>query len=89
MTSSPPTLADALETLLAACAPVRGKAAAWLKARRIFNKTWEAQGLRVVEDYRKTGNAVSDKFSYLDRRAWGLVNTEGNLRFYRHTLLVP
>jgi DNA primase len=84
-----PTLADGLETLLAACAPVRGKAAAWLKARRIFNKTWEAQGLRVVEDYRKAGTALSDRFSYLDRRAWGLVNTEGNLRFYRHTLLIP
>lgn len=87
--SSPPTLADGLEALLAACAPVRGKAAAWLKARRIFKRTWEAQGLRVVEDYRKAGQALSDRFSYLDRRAWGLVNTEGNLRFYRHTLLIP
>jgi DNA primase len=82
-------ISEGLETLLSACAPVRGKAAAWLKARRIFQKTWQAQGLRVVEDYRKVGNLLRDRFSYEDLRAWGLVNTEGNLRFYRHTLLVP
>src|SRR5690606_15931686 len=49
-----------LHALLALTAPVRagGKAAGWLKRRRVFKKTWDAQGLRVVENYRRASEAL-------------------------------
>jgi DNA primase len=93
--SSPPTVAegreDAFEALLAHCMPVRAgsREASWLKERRVFRKTWLAQGLRVVADYRSAANGLLARFAPGDLAAWGLFNREGHLRFYRHTLLVP
>jgi DNA primase len=82
---------EAFETLLAHCAPVRAgsREASWLKDHRIFRKTWLAQGLRVVTDYRSASNGLLARFTPEALAAWGLFNREGHLRFYRHTLIVP
>ena len=87
----PPGREEAFETLLAHCAPVRagGHEAAWLKAHRVFRKTWLAQGLRVVSDYRNATNGLLARFTPDALEAWGLFNREGHLRFYRHSLVVP
>ncbi len=89
--SQPPGREEALEALLSHCAPVKAgsREAAWLKERRIFRKTWLAQGLRVVSDYRSAANGLAARFTRDALVAWGLFNREGHLRFYRHSLLVP
>lgn len=81
--------APGLKALLELAAPVRGKAAAWLKSRRIFKRTWDGQGLRVVEDYRAVSDGLRARFSTAQLQAWGLFNADGNLRYYRHSLLLP
>jgi hypothetical protein len=80
-----------LNTLLELCEPVRagGKAAAWLKARRIFKKTWGAQGLRVVDHYHRISESLLEIFTLPRLQAVGLFNQDGHFRFYRHTVLVP
>jgi hypothetical protein len=92
-TGSPPPAGreDAFEALLAHCVPVRAGSheAAWLKERRVFRKTWNAQGLRVVADYRSAANGLLARFTPSALMAWGLFNRDGHLRFYRHTLLAP
>jgi DNA primase len=82
---------EGLQILLESCAPVRAgtRAAAWLKDHRIFKKTWDAQGLRVVEDYRRVTEALLNRHPASQWFAWGFFNKEGHLRFYRHTVLVP
>lgn len=80
-----------LRTLLDLATPVRagGKAAAWLKKRRVFKKTWDAQELRVVDHYRRATDVLLAEFPLAALQAAGLFNAEGHLRFYRHSLLVP
>jgi len=79
------------EALLEASSPLRAgsKAAAWLKSRRIFKKTWEGQGLRVVDNYRRVSEDLLSSFPLAELQAGGLFNKDGHLRFYRHSLLVP
>ncbi len=78
-----------IEAFLKLCSPVQGKAATWLKGRRIFKKTWDGQHLRVVENYGRVSKELSDRFPPADLRASGLFNPEGHLRFYRHPLILP
>lgn len=80
-----------LRTLLELASPVRagGKAAAWLKTHRVFKKTWDAQGLRVVDHYRRVTDGLLAEFPLAALQAGGLFNHEGHLRFYRHSLLAP
>jgi DNA primase len=80
-----------LAAVLEVSAPVRagGKAAAWLKARRIFRKTWDAQALGVVENYRRASEVLLERFPLATLQAGGLFNKDGHLRFYRHSLLIP
>lgn len=77
--------------LLALSTPVRAgsHAAAWLKARRVYKKTWDAQNLRVVDNYRHAAEGLRMRFPLKNLTAWGLFNKEGHLRFYRHSLLFP
>ncbi len=77
--------------MLDLCPPVRAgsRTAAWLKAQRVFKKTWDTQGLRMVEDYHHATEALRTRFLAAQLTAWGLFNNEGHLRFYRHTLLIP
>ncbi len=88
---TPDNRTQAIETLLRCCSPVRAgsHAAAWLKSRRIFKKTWESQRLRVVDEYRNASFTLSGAFPMDRLQAWGLFNKEGHLRFYRHSLLLP
>lgn len=80
-----------LQVLLDASTPVKAgsKAAAWLKTHRIFKKTWESQDLRVVENYRRTSDALLAAFPLDALQVEGLFNKDGHLRFYKHSLLVP
>jgi DNA primase len=80
-----------LKALLEASTPVKagGKAAAWLKTRRVFRKTWESQQLRVVDNYRRAADTLQAAFPLPVLQAAGLFNKDGHLRFYRHALLVP
>jgi DNA primase len=82
---------EAVMLLLELCAPVRAgsRAASWLKARRVFKKTWDGLGLRSVDHYARATDGLLARFSPEKLAAWGLFNREGHLRFYRHSLLVP
>lgn len=86
-----PSRTEGLQTLLEVCPPVRAgsRAAAWLKSRRVFKKTWDSQQLRVVDDYRRVTEELLARFSAAQWTAWGVFNKEGHLRFYRHTVLLP
>ena len=75
--------------MLELCAGVEGKAAAWLRKRRIFKKTWEAQHLAVVADYGAVSEQLAGRLSSEQLRTGGLFNAQGHLRFYRHPLLLP
>lgn len=82
---------ELIGAFLELCPPVRGssKAAAWLKGRRIFKKTWDGQKLRVVENYGRINDELVAGYSHADLLASGLFNAEGHLRFYRHPLILP
>jgi len=80
---------ELIEAFLKLCGPVHGKAAAWLKGRRIFQKTWEAQHLRMVENYGRVSDELRNRFSLADLQDSGLFNPGGHLRFYRHPLILP
>jgi len=80
---------ECVAALLELCGPVNAKASAWLRKRRIFKKTWEAQGLRMVADYGRMGRELAARFSPEQLRESGLFNAQGHLRFYRHPLLLP
>jgi DNA primase len=88
---NPADRAEAIRMLLEACAPVRAgsRAASWLKARRVFKKTWDAQGLRSVDHYARAAEGLLGRFPIARLAAWGLFNKDGHLRFYRHSLLIP
>ncbi len=78
-----------LESFLSLCVEVRGKAASWLRKRRIFQKTWATQRLRTVGDYGAVSDLLSTRFLPAQLRDSGLFNAEGHLRFYRHPLILP
>lgn len=80
---------EILAALFQTAAPVAGAAARYLKQRRIFQPVWEAQGLRVVDDYRRVSAALEAAFPAEELKASGICNDNGHLRFYRHTLLLP
>jgi DNA primase len=78
-----------LEALLAACAPVGGAAGRYLAKRRIFKRTWEAQGLRMIADYGTVSRKLEDAFGREELVRTGFFNAAGHLRFYRHILIFP
>ena len=95
---SPPATEDSLsdekkreliQTFLELCGSVHGKAATWLKARRIFKKTWDGQRLLVVDNYGGISEDLMRRFSLGQLRESGLFNADGHLRFYRHPLILP
>ncbi len=78
-----------LTALLDACAPVGGAAGRYLAKRRIFKRTWEAQRLRMIDDYAGIGRKLEAAFGLDDLVRMGFFNAAGHLRFYRHVLLFP
>ena len=78
-----------LESLLKLSAPLRGKAARYLQKRRIFKRTWDAQGLKVIEDYAGVSNALLTAYGLNALERTGFFNPAGHLRYYRHRLLFP
>ena len=78
-----------LAALLEACAPVGGAAGRYLAKRRIFKRTWEAQRLRMIDDYARVSRELESAFGLDDLARLGFFNAAGHLRFYRHVLLFP
>jgi DNA primase len=78
-----------LAALLDLCPPVGGKVARYLQKRRIFRRTWIAQGLKRVEDYAGVSRELAAAFGVADLERMGFFNPAGHLRFYRHCLLFP
>ena len=78
-----------LAAFLDLCPPIGGKVARYLQKRRIFRRTWESQGLRMVEDYAGVSRKLAAAFGTGTLEAMGFFNSAGHLRFYRHRLLFP
>ncbi|MBW8889698.1 MAG: toprim domain-containing protein [Fibrobacteres bacterium] len=78
-----------LAALLEACAPVGGAAGRYLAKRRIFKRTWDAQRLRMIDDYAAISRKLEAAFGLDDLVRMGFFNAAGHLRFYRHVLLFP
>ncbi len=80
-----------VHSLLELCGRVKagGKAAAWLKAQRIFKKTWDTHGLCVVDNYRRISETLLTRYPLAELQASGLFNKDEHFRFYRHSLLTP
>ena len=78
-----------LAAFLEACAPVSGKVARYLQKRRIFRRTWDSQGLKMVDDYAGISNRLAAAFGETTLELAGLFNTAGHLRYYRHALIFP
>ena len=78
-----------LAALLEACAPVGGAAGRYLAKRRIFKRTWEAQRLRMLDDYPGISRKLEAAFGLDNLARRGFFNAAGHLRFYRHALLFP
>lgn len=78
-----------LAALLEACAPVGGAAGRYLAKRRIFKRTWDAQRLRMIDDYAGISRKLEAAFGLDVLVRMGYFNAAGHLRFYRHILLFP
>ena len=78
-----------LAALLEACPPVGGKAAQYLQKRRIFERTWDQQKLRMIDDYAGVSRKLEAAFGFADLERTGFFNAAGHLRYYRHKLLFP
>lgn len=78
-----------LQALIDACPPVAGKAAQYLQKRRIFKRTWDSQGIRMIDDYSGVSRKLESAFGLTDLERTGFFNAAGHLRYYRHKLLFP
>lgn len=78
-----------LAALLEACKPIGGQVGRYLVKRRIFKRTWDAQRLRMVDDYAGISRRLETLFGLPDLERMGFFNPAGHLRFYRHVLLFP
>jgi DNA primase len=78
-----------LQALIDACPPVAGKVAQYLQKRRIFKRTWDSQGIRMIDDYAGLSRKLEAAFGLPDLERTGFFNAAGHLRYYRHKLLFP
>ncbi|MDB5105282.1 MAG: zinc finger CHC2-family protein [Fibrobacteres bacterium] len=78
-----------LQALIEACPPVSGKVAQYLQKRRIFKRTWDRQGIRMIDDYAGVSRKLEAAFGRADLERAGFFNAAGHLRYYRHKLLFP
>lgn len=61
----------------------------YLIKRKIFQKTWTAMRLRWVDDYGRVNEILRKTYDADLLREVGLCNEHGNLRFYKHRLILP
>lgn len=61
----------------------------YLVRRKIFQKTWVRMRIRWVEDYGYVNQALRQRYPLEQLQAAGLMNENGNLKFYRHRLILP
>ena len=61
----------------------------YLIKRKIFQRTWNGLRLRWVDDYHRVNEALRHDADPDLLREVGLVNDQGNLRFYKHRLILP
>lgn len=61
----------------------------WLISRKIFLKTWTSMRLRWIEDYGQVNDMLQKDADKSIFQEIGLLNEHGNLRFYKHRLILP
>ncbi|NLB64046.1 MAG: toprim domain-containing protein [Fibrobacter sp.] len=61
----------------------------YLMKRKIFAKTAKTMRLRWVDDYGRINETMQRNFSRELLFSTGLINEKGNLRFYKHPLIIP
>jgi DNA primase len=69
--------------------PLNSKIAWWLAKRHIYKPVWDKVLLRVIDDYHRVGRELLSKHSLEDLQSAGLFNSQGNLRYGRHPLIIP
>ena len=67
----------------------RHEARDYLIKRKIFMHTWNEMRLRWVDDYGRVNDALRKEQDADLLREVGLMNDHGNLRFYKHRLILP
>lgn len=61
----------------------------YLVKRKIFRTTWNSMRLRWVDDYGRINDALKSSPEQELLREVGILNEHGNLRFYKHRLILP
>ena len=64
-------------------------AAQWLARRKIFKKTWDLARLRYIDDYARVNRELLALHGLEPLQEAGLYNEKGNLRYYKHALILP
>lgn len=61
----------------------------YLVRRKIFRNTWNSMRLRWVDDYARINQALQSSPDRELLHEVGILNEHGNLRFYKHRLILP
>jgi DNA primase len=69
--------------------PLNSSAAWWLAKRHIYKPVWDKVLLRLIDDYHRVSRELLSKHSLEDLQFAGLFNSQGNLRYGRHPLIIP
>jgi len=69
--------------------PLNKPAAWWLAKRHIYKPVWDKVLLRLIDDYHRVSRELLAKHSLEDLQFAGLFNSQGNMRYGRHPLIIP
>ncbi len=69
--------------------PPNSAAGWWLAKRHIYKPTWDKVLLRLLDDYDHVSRKLLAEHSLEDLRFAGLFNSQGNLRYGKHPLIIP
>jgi DNA primase len=69
--------------------PPNSAAGWWLAKRHIYKPTWDKVLLRLLDDYDHVSRKLLAEHSLEDLQFAGLFNSQGNLRYGRHPLIIP
>jgi len=69
--------------------PLNKPAAWWLAGRHIYKPVWDKVLLRLIDDYHRVSRELLAMHSLEDLQFAGLFNSQGNLRYGRHPLIIP
>jgi len=69
--------------------PPNSAAGWWLAKRHIYKPIWDKVLLRLLDDYDRVSRRLLAEHSLEDLQFAGLFNSQGNLRYGRHPLIIP